>query len=222
MMKKYVQKLFLKLGYEIRRVKTANNINKIDPLDRNLKGTLDKLWDDPGFKKNYINPRRKNLYNVIETTAKEYGLLNDDDSVLDVGCGPGFMIEHLKSNGYKGQISGCDFSESAIKHAKEQQPDGHFFVHDIYKPIPDSYDALFCIETLEHLLRPDLALATLENAARYIICTVPEGRKDNFRGHINFWSKESFEQFISLHLNNKRLLKVEEVNESHNLIAVIG
>ena len=51
--------------------------------------------------------------------------------------------------------------------------------------------------TLEHLLDPHKALNNLLNASlKNCVLTVPDGRIDNYQGHIIFWSEESFESFL--------------------------
>jgi transposase len=77
------------------------------------------------------------------------------------------------------------------------------------------------METLEHLLRADLAVQKLAESAQKIYLTVPEGRKDSFRGHINFWSKDSFTTFLETNCPAKQV-EVEEVNSEQNLLATLG
>lgn len=55
------------------------------------------------------------------------------------------------------------------------------------------------MEVLEHLEYPDRALQTLTGALRpggTLLLTVPQGRIDRSRYHINFWSPESWKLFI--------------------------
>jgi len=90
----------------------------------------------------------------------------------------------------------------------------------IYEPIKEKYDLIVCMETLEHLLHPDRAILNLADAAPTVVLTVPEGRKDSFRGHLNFWSKESFEVLLNSVLPNKTVRVMEVANEK-NLLAKI-
>ena len=88
--------------------------------------------------------------------------------------------------------------------AKERVRSAEFQVNDIYEKIDDNFDIILCTETLEHLLCPDKVLRNfifMTNSSGIIFLTVPDGRKDNFGRHINFWSPESWkiviEQFSS-------------------------
>jgi len=122
--------------------------------------------------------------------------------------------------GFEGQVFGCDFSEQAISLSSSLIPEGEFFKQDIYEPIKEKYDLIVCMETLEHLLHPDRAILNLADAAPTVVLTVPEGRKDSFRGHLNFWSKESFEVLLNSVLPNKTVRVMEVANEK-NLLAKI-
>jgi hypothetical protein len=75
------------------------------------------------------------------------------------------------------------------------------------------------METLEHLLHPGEALRNLLEASRRCILTVPEGRKDSFRGHINFWSLESWEVLCRDNAGSRNVT-VQEFNEDQNLVAI--
>jgi len=55
-------------------------------------------------------------------------------------------------------------------------------------------------EVLEHILHPVTAFRNLLEivmAKGILLITVPNGRYETFSGHINFWSPESWDVFIS-------------------------
>jgi SAM-dependent methyltransferase len=190
----------------------------VDPLERNKRTTLDQLWDDSAFKDHYEQEHRPfydSLYEIIVTR----GLFKDAQSIIDVGCGPGYFLAHIDQAGFAGELSGCDFSESAISSAAQNCPRAELFLHDVYQPLKKSYDVLTCMETLEHLLHPVEALRNFLSASRLCIITVPEGRKDSFRGHINFWSLESWEVFCQDSAGSRKCT-VQEFNNARNLVAV--
>jgi hypothetical protein len=76
---------------------------------------------------------------------------------------------------------------------------------------------------LEHLLYPGKALLNLVSAIKPgggLLITVPDGRKDTYSGHINFWSPESWQIFIQ---EGTEGLKVTTGNISgRNLYALIS
>jgi len=214
-----INKLLRPLGVRIVREKNRPLPKAgIDPLERNKKATLDQLWGDAAFKDKYEQEHRP-LYDSLSAIIASRKLLEGAQSLIDVGCGPGNFLGRLDRTGFTGALSGCDFSESAIAAAAQQCPRAALFTHDIYQPLKARYEVLTCMETLEHLLQPGQALQNLLAASRVCIITVPEGRKDSFRGHINFWSLESWEVFCR-EAAGKRKLTVQEFNEAKNLVAI--
>ena len=59
---------------------------------------------------------------------------------------------------------------------------------------------MICTEVLEHLELPDVALKQMLHATRpggVVFLTTPDGRVDYSGLHINFWSPESWQIFVS-------------------------
>lgn len=189
-----------------------------DTLERNDKSTLDRLWSDEEFKKTYEQNHQPLYHSLLEIVRAE-GLLTGAEDLLDVGCGPGYLVDLLSRAGHTGKLSGCDFSDSAVRSASARCPAASFFTHDIYQALPGRHDLLFCMETIEHLLHPDKALANLLAASRVTVLTVPEGRKDFFQGHINFWSPESWQVFCEKHAEGRRVT-TRLINKEKNLLAI--
>ena len=123
-------------------------------------------------------------------------------SIIDVGCGSASLLTLIKQKYHQIDCTGTDFSESKIKFCAQFEPNAKYFAHSIYNPIPNSYDYAFCLEVLEHLERPRLAVSQFVTAIqagilKKVILTVPNGRIDTFAGHIHFWSPESWSLFLS-------------------------
>lgn len=77
-------------------------------------------------------------------------------SFLDVGCHAGTFTEKIISKVKSKKVYGVDISPSAIKLIKQRLPGGEFLVADAHK-LPyqnDFFDAVFCIEMLEHVDDP--------------------------------------------------------------------
>jgi len=88
------------------------------------------------------------LVNEIESV---YGSLNNK-KVLDLGCGPGRLPEAFKEMSF---YLGIDQSKLMIEHARIRFPKYHF-VHariEDYRN-PNSFDAVTCIDILQHLENP--------------------------------------------------------------------
>ncbi len=105
-------------------------------------------------------------------------LSSDQERVLDVGCGPGFVLEQVPM----GELHGVDLSEHLVEMAR-QRLDGRAEIrHGSAEELPYEsgiFDAVFCTEVLEHTLRPDVAIAecvrVLKPGGRLVL-TVPNER----------------------------------------------
>lgn len=69
-------------------------------------------------------------------------------TVLDAGCGMGFLVEALRDRGI--EAYGLDISEYAIAQVREDiRP--YCWVASVMEELPCRYDLIVCIEVLEHL-----------------------------------------------------------------------
>ena len=118
---------------------------------------------------NYSDADRQRVLAVAEK------LPDDVESLLDVGCGNGLFLNHLSATqGQRFQrLCGADRSKAALAHVRtecveascEQLPFGD-----------REFDAVTCMEVLEHLPEPVYPKAIREIvriAARHVILTVP-------------------------------------------------
>ena len=97
-------------------------------------------------------------------------------SVLDIGCGPGYLAARVKPN--EGMYTGVDISPKAIEIARKLFPGAAFYVHDVeHTPLPfadRSFDTIVASEMLEHLQTHELLLSEIRRCARtYIVITTP-------------------------------------------------
>ena len=100
--------------------------------------------------------------------------------VIDVGCGPGVMVEAVLARG--GTFEGLDLSPEMVHEATEKF--GHlknvsFKTGDIEAlDVPDDYaDQVICMAVIEYLKSPDRALAEISRVLRpggIAIITVPK------------------------------------------------
>jgi len=103
------------------------------------------------------------------------GLVRDlhPSSLLDAGCAMGFLVEALRERGV--DASGVDVSEFAISQVHESVA-AHCRVGSLAEPLGQRYDAITCIEVLEHLpaAEVDRALDNLCVATdRLVISSTP-------------------------------------------------
>ncbi len=67
----------------------------------------------------------------------EDGLLPDGTTVVDIGCGSGYLAAKLAEKAY--QVTAFDFAETAIEKARKNYPEGpglKYYVADATAPLP--------------------------------------------------------------------------------------
>jgi ubiquinone/menaquinone biosynthesis C-methylase UbiE len=151
------------------------------------------------------------MNNLKETSAP----LKNIKSVVDIGCGEGFVINCLDYP----KITGVDISRNALRIAKEKNPECEFCSGSIYEISfkENSFDLVIATEVLEHLERPDLALQEIKRITKnYCILSVPNEpyfRAMNFfRGknltrlgndpeHVQNWSSGKFVSLIETYFD---------------------
>jgi 2-polyprenyl-3-methyl-5-hydroxy-6-metoxy-1,4-benzoquinol methylase len=136
--------------------------------------------------------------------------LENVNSIIDIGCGEGFIINCLN----KTDITGVDISKKALCIAKLKNPGCNFCAGSIYDVSfkKNSFDLVIATEVLEHLENPENALQEIKRISKnYCIFSVPNEpyfRTMNFlRGknlarlgndieHVQNWSSGEFVKLI--------------------------
>ncbi len=201
----------------------------VDVVKANTQEAFDYFYAQDDFiAEHYLEPERIALYEIVANRcAKLLESLGDTRPVrvCDIGCGTGEMLEILRSavpSDYKVELFGLDFANSAIAKAQKLLPAATFKVGDIYiNDLPAAYfDLVLCLETLEHLQTPERALDTLLRICKpggHLIITVPNGEKDSWEGHVNFWN---FSQFAAF-LGSADRSKIELVQDETTILSIL-
>lgn len=122
--------------------------------------------------------------------------------VIDVGCGTGHLLLALSNRLHTPlRLYGLDFSDSAVRRSRQLVPSVEFVVASAYElPYPDdNFDMVTCTETLEHLQWPEEALKEMFRVLKpggQLVVTVPDGTKDDWDGHANFWSAAGLRRLL--------------------------
>ena len=107
---------------------------------------------------------------VVADRLRRYGCT----AILDVGCGPGQFAE-LVSDWDFTRYTGLDFSPEAIRMAQDRAPRFSFKIGDIRDPRTYegiAFDAIVCMEVLEHLHEDLRVIECFRSGARCLM-TVP-------------------------------------------------
>jgi 2-polyprenyl-3-methyl-5-hydroxy-6-metoxy-1,4-benzoquinol methylase len=158
-----------------------------------------------------------------QAKARSIKLLTADlsrpfDSVCELGCGTGAVLEECMRLGLGLRYYGLDSSTAALAYLHRHHGDRVGIVHhDLEAGVPEDlvFDFLILSHVLEHLATPQLLLRSLVGRCRYLLAEVPlekqpvpravawlrstlraRSREQNAAGHVQFFSRESFEDLI--------------------------
>ena len=215
-----IKKAFRLLGIDIAFVKKEE---PIESIQINTLESTNNIYASKEYQNTVHSKAHQKFFHQIIDLIDSRGIPMNNKMIADFGCGVGNLLFHI-SNNYKPESSyGFDFSQEAIYLAKKRFPSGIFKEHDIYFKLELKWDMILCTETLEHLLYPEKALKNLLSVLKnkgFLLITVPDGRKDTFGGHINFWSLESWNMFIEMNCTGYKF-ETGYINKN-NLYAIIN
>lgn len=143
------------------------------------------------------------------------------ESLLDCGCGEGFVSEIFLTEMPALQITGFDVLPDSVELAQLRNPRGTFSTGSIYEidQEDNSFDVAVAFEVMEHLHEADKALAEMARvASKYVVLSVPhepffclanaargknldQTPKGSDPDHRNFWGREDFRKFVSKELD---------------------
>lgn len=82
--------------------------------------------------------------------------LASDSRILEIGCGPGYLLEYLAQSGFT-HASGIDISAEQIEQAQARGCDAKVAnVFDYLVECRDTFDAVIAIDLLEHFDKDEL------------------------------------------------------------------
>ena len=162
-------------------IENPNDVDWTGFWAERLEDKVNKNWDEaaPGFFKR----TRKDDYN---TALFDMLILDENDTVLDVGCGEGSITVPLAKKVKK--VTGIDSSQKMLeyleKRAKENNADN---IETVLKPIEEikyedigDADVVVCSRSLNGIIPIDEVLLELDRIAnKYVFITIfgPENKK---------------------------------------------
>ncbi len=97
--------------------------------------------------------------------------------ILDVGCGPGHMLDQLHTAFPGARFVGIDNAAETVAENRERLPWCRFEAVDLSaSQLDEKFDVVVCSEVLEHVVDDEAALHHLvAMTGRYLMITVPTG-----------------------------------------------
>ncbi|WP_296317237.1 class I SAM-dependent methyltransferase [Winogradskyella sp. UBA3174] len=145
---------------------------------------------------------------VFMDNLTNYLNIPEGGKILDLACGKGRHSVYLNKLGYN--LTGVDLSEQSIAHAKQFENETlKFNVHDMSKPYPDTFDAVFNLFT-------SFGYFEDENCNLETIKSIKEELNENGFGVIDFMNvnyilenlvEENVKTVEGIDFNQKRRLK---------------
>lgn len=135
------------------------------------------VWDRPGIGDKYGDVLQKRadgslpeMQSSISAAKRMAALVQDGDSILDVGCGVGHYLVSLRKHvPAKFSYTGVDGSADYVSRAQKLFPDVTFKNGDIFNlPFPDkSFDFVMCNNVLLHLPSIEQPIKELMRVSRW-------------------------------------------------------
>ena len=186
---------------------------KRDPLKRALEKTEEDRAIARKFGKEFFDGERKHGYGgfsynprfwqPVIPTFKEYWNLNSNSSVLDVGCGKGFMLYDLKLCIPDIEIKGIDISQYAIENSIKDIKKDLLVANATELPFPDnSFEVVISINTIHNL--------DLENCGKALREIQRVSKKNSFITVDAFRNKEEEKLMYAWNLTAKTIMSVDD------------
>ena len=174
----------------------------------------ERFWQDADYQFEYAF--RAAVHDRFPAIKKVWGGMLPPRRVLDFGCGNGVLAYWMYAHGFGNEIVGVDVSATALQFA------GRYFARPglTFQSLSSSdglaalgtFDVVIASHVLEHLEKPERALAELAPLAEWFVLEVPledcwvprvtstlsrRERTENPVGHLKFWTQKSFRALVA-------------------------
>jgi 2-polyprenyl-3-methyl-5-hydroxy-6-metoxy-1,4-benzoquinol methylase len=155
----------------------------------------------------HLSERGQSLVARFRSRIVDLASSDGPSSLLEVGCGQGWLTKELTDAMPDTGIAGIDIREDAVDFARGLVPSAEFSVANGERlPFADgSFDIVVCSEVLEHVDDPSAVLAEMDRVGTgHLVVSVPHepwfwganlvrgkylSTLGNCPGHIHHWTK---------------------------------
>lgn len=175
---------------------------------RNLKGFLGYLSGYVAGLKEELLVKRWLIHIPFSRINILRGAIGKTNTVLDVGCGNGALMEILNSDN-KWELDGIDIYEPDVIRARTNGVYRRVVVGDVMKLkrfVKKKYDVVFCSQVLEHLKKKESLklMEEIEGLGRKVVLTTPrhllekhdpypEEGPNPYQAHLSAWTIGDYE-----------------------------
>ena len=166
----------------------------------------------------YFSKMERSLWPEMKKYLKQ---VKKNDSILDVGCGEGRLIQGIKTPRY----TGTDFSPTLLEIAKKRYPKRKFLLRDIttekgWKGLKE-YDKVFCVAVIHHLATKKEQLFVMKQIKKHL--------KTNGTAYISvwdLWQKKFWKEHLKSIIQKTKNWRVVEIpfrqGEEKRLYVALG
>ena len=176
----------------------------------------DKLW----VQKYSLRPTRKYILQAVAEINS-----NDKIKILDLGCGPGQLINELYEKFENVDITGIDFSEKMLEVSKDRNPQATHIILDVAElnKLMGKFDLIICTHSLPYYKEPINVMKELQRLLKengIILMGFASGNNiyDKFvlsfvkltTGFANYPSDKKFKELVSSYFQVENLKIIKE------------
>lgn len=142
----------------------------IDPGAVDYDDSWENRWNDM----RRFGPTGRHMRNIIADVVSRL----EYDTVLDVGCGQGSLLQTIAPLNPRAKYAGVDFSDKALEVARRRAPQAEFARLDLIEGHLDRrFDLVLCTDVVEHIEDDRKAIANLAAmTGKYLLVSTLQGR----------------------------------------------
>jgi SAM-dependent methyltransferase len=200
-------------------------MNSFDDIKKQYTTQFKKFGDSP---KSIFTPKSRN--NIRYSVIQDYVEVNEELSILDYGCGLGYLYDYLQENLPKLQYFGSDLVEDFISHCQNKFPhiNSNFFLVDPFTHFDKKFDIVFAsgVFNIKSSLKEENSkqyvydrITELFNASnKILICDFASKYVDFQQDEAQHFSIQDIADFCVKNLSRKFLIRHDKLPYEFTLV----